>query len=71
MRAISLATLTCVTVLLSSFLSLTVVSANPANAITEQEAYAIGIEAYQYLYPLVTMDVTRRVTTNLAPSLLP
>ena len=71
MRAISLRTLTCATVLLSSFLSLTVVSANPANAITEKEAYAIGIEAYQYLYPLVTMDVTRRVTTNLAPSVLP
>jgi hypothetical protein len=42
----------------------------PARAqspITEQEAHAIGIDAYIYLYPLVTMDITRRVTTNVEP----
>jgi hypothetical protein len=46
-----------------------VVSA-PAS-ITEQEAFEIGIEAYQYLYPIITMDVTRRVTTNVPPGVKP
>jgi hypothetical protein len=30
------------------------------SAITEQEAHAIGVDAYIYLYSLVTMDVTRK-----------
>ena len=32
---------------------------------TAQEAQAIGVEAYVYFYPLVTMDLTRRQMTNL------
>jgi len=36
-----------------------------ANAITEQEAYEIGIEAYTYFYPLVLMDTTRRQAVNV------
>ena len=32
----------------------------------EQEAFDLGVEAYIYGYPLVTMEMTRRVLTNVA-----
>ena len=35
-----------------------------ACAISEQQAYDLGAEAFSYLYPLVLMEVTRRQTTN-------
>lgn len=34
--------------------------------LTEKEAAAIGVEAYVYGYPLVTMEMTRRVMTNVS-----
>jgi hypothetical protein len=36
-----------------------------AEEITEDEAYEIGVEAYVYFYPLVSLDITRRQGTNV------
>jgi hypothetical protein len=33
--------------------------------ITEQQAHAIGVDAYLYFYPLVTMDLTRKQLSNV------
>ena len=38
-----------------------------AQAITEDEAHSIGVNAYLYFYPLVTMDITRKQLTNQQP----
>jgi hypothetical protein len=39
----------------------------PAQAqVDENQAAEIGVEAYVYGYPLVTMEITRRVMTNTA-----
>jgi hypothetical protein len=38
-----------------------------ADAITEEEAHAIGVDAYLYFYPLVTVDLTRKQLTNMEP----
>jgi hypothetical protein len=40
-------------------------SASRADAITPEEAHAIGVNAYVYFYPLITMDVTRQQLTNV------
>jgi hypothetical protein len=46
-------------------------AAAPAAPITEQEARALAVEAYLYLYPLVTMDLTRRQVISQAPGTNP
>jgi hypothetical protein len=35
-------------------------------AVTPEEAHAIAVQAYLYLYPLVTMEITREQLTNVA-----
>lgn len=39
--------------------------------VNPQDAFDIGMEMYVYLYPLVTMDVTRRVMTSVRPNQVP
>ena len=46
-------------------------AARAAEAITAEEAHAIGVDAYLYFYPLVSMDVTRKQLTNGSPSRRP
>jgi hypothetical protein len=38
-----------------------------SSQITEQDAHALGVEAYLYFYPLVSMDITRKQFTNIEP----
>jgi hypothetical protein len=35
--------------------------------ITEQEAHAIGVDAYLYFYSLISLDLTRKQSTNVEP----
>jgi len=42
-------------------------TAQAQSSITEEEAYAIGVSAYLYFYPAVTMDITRKEFTNIEP----
>ena len=41
------------------------VVSSAADAISEEEAHAIGVDAYVYFYPLLSMDVSRKQLTNV------
>lgn len=56
------------TLMLTSALTPNLVETAQAQpTITEGEAYAIGVDAYVYFYPLVTMDLTRKQSVNVEP----
>jgi hypothetical protein len=40
--------------------------ARAAEMISAQDAHSVGVTAYLYFYPLVTMDLTRKQLTNIA-----
>jgi hypothetical protein len=40
---------------------------SPPAAISDAEAHSIGVDAYLYFYPLVTMELTRQQLTNIEP----
>jgi hypothetical protein len=53
--------------LLSSALAQGAIAQDGQPAITEAEAHAIGLDAYIYFYPLLSMDISRRTFTNVEP----
>ena len=56
--------------LIGAAIFISTMTAQPSHAqdatakLTEEEAHAIGVDAYVYLCPLVTMDITRAQLTN-------
>ena len=42
-------------------------AAETQSSVSEEAAYAIGVDAYLYFYPLVTMDITRKQISNIEP----
>ena len=38
---------------------------NGSQTIAEEAARAIGVDAYLYFYPLISMDITRKQSTNI------
>ena len=59
------------TIALLALLSFATAGVQASSKISETEAYEIGVEAYVYFYPLITMDVTRRIATNVPAGVKP
>ena len=55
-------TLTCVLIVASSLHARLI---SNAESVSPEEAHFIGVEAYLYFYPLVSMDITRKQLTNV------
>jgi len=62
MKCTGLITLGCLTVL---FTLPQLPKAHAQSALTPAEARAIAVDVYVYFYPLVSMDITRRQSTNI------
>jgi hypothetical protein len=45
--------------------------ADQQHLLSTQEAYEIGLEAYVYFYPLVSINLTRRIGTNIEAGKIP
>ena len=48
-------------------IALTIPASAQSPGISQKEAHDIGVDAYLYFYPLVTMDITRKQVTNVEP----
>jgi hypothetical protein len=61
-------TLRClVTALLVAYAAALPAHAIASEPITAEAAHAIGVNAYLYFYPLITMDITRKQSVNIEP----
>jgi hypothetical protein len=52
---------------LAVFLTLPFTAASAQADISPEKAHAIGVDAYLYFYPLVTIDITRKQLVNIEP----
>jgi hypothetical protein len=68
-RSISLAALAAAAAY--TFSPLLPISAALADGSPEADAHSIGVSAYLYFYPLITMDITRRQAINIEPGKKP
>jgi hypothetical protein len=65
MRKIQCAIFTAALASVMALMTLPALAQQPA--ITAEQAHAIAVDAYIYLYPLLTMDLTRKQSVNIAP----